>query len=255
MRRATARASKAIRSIWPRPARASARSRRRGAGRRDARTCRTGIVLRYGLLYGPGTWFERDERGSRRCMSMPRRTPRCSRSRRRARHLQHRRRRRRGVERQGQARTRLRCRRFGSRLERLAQEPRALQPVAPRMLHRLGDADARADDDLRLRARARAARTAARSSARPLCALRDAQRLAQLARAPSTAARSSRRRRAAAAWRQARRSAPAPGSARRWRSLPPRRRNSGTNGCRRSGRHRRSRAGRTSRHCGRCGRR
>ena len=23
-----------------------------------------GIVLRYGLLYGPGTWFERDKRGA-----------------------------------------------------------------------------------------------------------------------------------------------------------------------------------------------
>ena len=60
--------------------------------------------------------------------------------------------------------------------------------------------------------------------------------------------------RAAGAWRQARRSARSPGSARRWRSLSARRRNSGTSGCRRSDRRRHSRAGRTSRHCAGWGR-
>ena len=45
------------------------------------------------------------------------------------------------------------------------------QSEAPRQLHRLGDADARADDDLRLRSRARAIRTArGRAPGRCACA-------------------------------------------------------------------------------------
>ena len=38
-----------------------------------------GVVLRYGRLYGPGTWTKRRAR-RRRCMSMLPRMPRCSRS-------------------------------------------------------------------------------------------------------------------------------------------------------------------------------
>ena len=40
-----------------------------------------GLVLRYGYLYGPGTWSNDKVRVRRRCMSTARRGPRCSRSR------------------------------------------------------------------------------------------------------------------------------------------------------------------------------
>ena len=39
-----------------------------------------GVVLRYGRLYGPGTWTESAARPAARCMSMRPRTRRCSRS-------------------------------------------------------------------------------------------------------------------------------------------------------------------------------
>ena len=37
-----------------------------------------GVVLRYGRLYGPGTWYK-TATGPARCTSMPRRMRRCSR--------------------------------------------------------------------------------------------------------------------------------------------------------------------------------
>ena len=40
-----------------------------------------GVVLRYGRLYGPGTWFAAAKRPGRAARPMPRRTPRCWRSR------------------------------------------------------------------------------------------------------------------------------------------------------------------------------
>ena len=63
-----------------------------------------GIVLRYGRLYGPGTWNRRRRRGGRRCMSTPRRMLRClAVGQGYARRLQHCRERRRGEDRQERA--------------------------------------------------------------------------------------------------------------------------------------------------------
>ena len=65
--------------------------------------------------------------------------------------------------------------------KRLAQKPRALQPEAPRVLDRLGDADARADGDLRrVLARAQLERRPVERQA--VVAVGDAERLAQFAR-------------------------------------------------------------------------
>ena len=69
-----------------------------------------GIVLRYGLLYGPGTWFERDKRGTPGLhVDAAAQAALLALTQGQARHLQCRGRRWRGFEREGQARLRLRC--------------------------------------------------------------------------------------------------------------------------------------------------
>ena len=90
-------------------------------------------------------------------------------------------------------------------LERLAEKARALEPVAPRTFDRLGDADARADGDIH-RAVARAQLEWRPVERQPVVRGGDAERLAQPRPAPSRAA-AHRPGRAAGAWRQARRSA------------------------------------------------
>ena len=70
-----------------------------------------GIVLRYGLLYGPGTWFELEKRGKPALhVDAAAHAALLAVTQGQARHLQHRRRRWRDFEREGQARIRLRCR-------------------------------------------------------------------------------------------------------------------------------------------------
>ena len=134
--------------------------RRGGAGRCDAGNAgRHRAALRLALR-SRHMVRARKARRAGLCMSMPRRTPRCSRSPRRSA----------ASTTSPKTTARFRARRpsansasmqgFESSLERLAQKPRALQPVAPGMLHRLGDADTRAGDDVRLCPRARAIRTA-----------------------------------------------------------------------------------------------
>ena len=54
--------------------------------------------------------------------------------------------------------------------ERLAEELRALQPIPPRQLDRLGDADANAGDDIGLRRSRAYSAIGGASSGRPLCA-------------------------------------------------------------------------------------
>ena len=107
-----------------------------------------GIVLRYGLLYGPGTWFDRAGgpaglacrcRGASRAAGAAQGAPASTMSPRMPRRCRARR------PSASSASTRV----FASMpLKRLAQERRALQPIAPGLLHRLGDADAHADGDL-----------------------------------------------------------------------------------------------------------
>ena len=107
-----------------------------------------GIVLRHGLLYGPGTWFAACRRGGAR--GVPCALARI------AGHLQHRRRLRRGLDREGSQRAWLRsdvqarsCAQLipspsAGRRKRLAEKARALKAVAPGFVDRLGQADARA---------------------------------------------------------------------------------------------------------------
>ena len=213
------------------------------------------VVLRYGRLYGPGTWAEQpqgpgclhvDAAAHAALLAVTRGEP--------------------GIYniaeddsavRIGKARRELGfdpAFRLGLRLERLAEKPRSLQAVAPRQFGRLGDADAQA----RPRLRARCVR--ARSSngglieRKPVVVVGDAERLAQPAGAGAEQARlvetappphCSKSLR----WARAR------GSARRWPSPSARRRSSSTNGCRRIGRRRHSREARTSRRCARSRRR
>ena len=96
-----------------------------------------GIVLRYGRLYGPGTWAEKPTGPGfrpRRCGCAGRAAGGDAR---RARHLQHRRGRRRGGRSTKPATNSASTRRFASsRLERLAQEFRAAQAVAPGLRRR-----------------------------------------------------------------------------------------------------------------------
>ena len=170
------------------------------------------IVLRYGLLYGPGTWTEARKpqaAAARRCR---RASPRSSRSR---------------AERPASttsptmtAQSRLRkraknsasirrsgCRHSGRR-ERLTQESRAFLAVAPRQVGRLGNPDARSGDDLQ---GSLAGKNLERRSVerQPVMRAGDAQRLTD---PPGARARAiaDRRCRAAAASQQARLSA-------RWR--------------------------------------
>ena len=114
------------------------------------------VVLRYGLLYGPGPG-PMARRESRRCTSMPPHRPRCwhspratrsttspmtkapCRSRRRATSSA-------SIRRSGYPSS-------GCR-KRLTEKTRILQPIAPRFVDRLGEADARTGHDLdRSRAR------------------------------------------------------------------------------------------------------
>ena len=107
--------------------------------------------------------------------------------------------------------------------KRLAEEFRALQPVSPGQLDRLGDADPHAGDDFGL-ARPRMQRDRRRVERQPVMRVGDAERLASACPGPSTAI-ARRAIRAGAASRQCRGSAPARGSAPRWPSLLSRRRN------------------------------
>ena len=63
---------------------AQRRDHRRGGGAGGRRCSNTpgidGVVLRYGRLYGPGTWYRRARPARARCMSTPRRMRRCWRS-------------------------------------------------------------------------------------------------------------------------------------------------------------------------------
>ena len=70
--------------------RAQAHRRRRGRARTGDARAAGGIVLRYGYLYGPGTWFGENGRArvARRCRGAGRA---ACRQQRQARHLQHRR--------------------------------------------------------------------------------------------------------------------------------------------------------------------
>jgi hypothetical protein len=109
-----------------------------------------GIVLRYGLLYGPGTWFENEKRGKpalhvdaaaqAALFAVTKGAP--------------------GiyniaeddgaVSSERPSATSASMRGFGSSFERLAQELRTFQPIAPQVLYGLGNPDARAGDDFRL---------------------------------------------------------------------------------------------------------
>src|ERR1700687_3156821 len=68
-----------------------------------------------------------------------------------------------------------------SGFERLAEKPRAFQAVAPRLFDRLGDADARAGDDLHL-VRAGKERERRRVEGQAVLGVGDPQRLADPAR-------------------------------------------------------------------------
>ena len=135
------------------------------------------------------------------------------------------------------------------RLERLAQKLRSLDPVSPRQLRRLGDADADAGGDLRrLLPRIKLERQAVERE--PVVRAGDGHRLRQPPGSGAEQPLVGQARGAGASW-------PGPpaarwrGSARRWPSPPARRRSSGTSGFRRSGKRRRNPAGRTSRRCAR----
>src|ERR1700746_2846245 len=68
-----------------------------------------------------------------------------------------------------------------SRFERLAEEARAFEAVAPRLFHRLGEADARADDDVDV-PRARAYLERRLIERKGVLRVGDAERLAQASR-------------------------------------------------------------------------
>src|SRR5262245_20400450 len=104
--------------------------------------------------------------------------------------------------------------RHASPFERLADEARAFEAVAPRMIHRLAEPDARADGDVDV-LRPRAELEWRRIERKPVLRAGDAERLAQPSGPSTTGARPRRRgggaSRGGPAWARARGSAP------RWR--------------------------------------
>src|SRR5664279_6048339 len=182
MRRVTARASKAIRLIVARPALARAwwtawsrwKTRRWKCPR--ASSCATACSM------APAPGSRTRSAASRRYMSMRRRRPHCSRSQKahpasttlpktmarfRA---------------SGRSANSASMQNFGSNLERLAQKPRALQPITPRLFDSLRDADAHAAHNVGLSlARAQFERRSIERQA--VVTVGDADRLAQFARA------------------------------------------------------------------------
>src|SRR6516164_7721640 len=102
--------------------------------------------------------------------------------------------------------------RRASRFERLADEARVFEAVAPRMIHGLGDPDTRTDGDVDV-VRARENLEWRRIECKPVLRAGDAERLAQPSRprAQQALVRDAGASREGRAWAQARGSAP------RWR--------------------------------------